>query len=140
MRRRRKGPSPDINVTPLVDVVLVLLIIFMVVTPKMEAGPAVELPRIRHAEQRGEAAVEPLVVSVTKDGLIHLDDGESPVPSDLLRQSLQEELDKAPDRRVVVKGDRAARYAQVRTVFAACRELGFKGVSLHVEQRAGAGG
>lgn len=140
MRPRRKGPSPDINVTPLVDVVLVLLIIFMVVTPKMEAGPPVELPRIANAEQRGESAVEPLVVSVTSDGAIHLDDADAPVPVNLLRESLKEELDKAPDRRVVVKGDRAARYAQVRTVFAACRELGFKGVSLHVEQRAGAGG
>lgn len=140
MRAPRKGPSPDINVTPLVDVVLVLLIIFMVVAPKMEEGPSVELPRIRNAEQRADTPEKPLVVVVTKDGTVFLDGQDDAVPPSDVSRELRALHEETPDRRVVVKGDRNARYAQVRAVFAACRDVGFKGVSLHVEERAERGG
>ena len=64
MLRRPKGPSPDMNVTPLVDVVLVLLIIFMVVTPQMEAGAMVDLPAVRNPDPQHKS-MKPITVSVT---------------------------------------------------------------------------
>ena len=65
--KRRTGAKPAMNVTPLVDVVLVLLIIFMVVTPQMEAGVSVTLPSIKNPDQ-GNASMQPTTVSLTKDG------------------------------------------------------------------------
>ncbi|HLT31672.1 MAG TPA: biopolymer transporter ExbD, partial [Myxococcaceae bacterium] len=70
--RRGGGVKADINVTPLVDVVLVLLIIFMVVTPQMESGVAVDLPKARNTEESG-ATTEPVTLSIDKDGAIYLE-------------------------------------------------------------------
>lgn len=128
--RRRSPVKPDINVTPLVDVVLVLLIIFMVITPKMEPGKDVELPKAKNVDATTSIKRTPLIVSVTKTGDVWVDDDQ---PSELL-VALKKVHDEQPDRRVVVKGDKAVRYGDVMRVFKQCQNAGFSGVSMQVRE------
>src|SRR2546427_13230974 len=72
----KSGVRSDINITPLVDVVLVLLIIFMVVTPMLQRGKSVELPKAKHAVT-GQGA-EPAFISVTKDGNVYVEQDKKP--------------------------------------------------------------
>jgi biopolymer transport protein ExbD len=118
------------NVTPLVDVVLVLLIIFMVVIPAMEAGAEVELPTIVNVEADPED--EPVVISIEAGGTIWVD--EDVVERDELEEMLRFVHEGDPTRRVVIKADREARYADARFVFAASRTIGFPSLSLQVSE------
>jgi biopolymer transport protein ExbD/biopolymer transport protein TolR len=132
----RKGPEPDINVTPLVDVVLVLLIIFMVIMPQMEAGMAVNLPGMHHPDGASKGKLEPLLVSLSASGTLYLD--KELVDREQLTARLREAHAREPERAVVLKGDKAVRYDEVRALFKQCQELGFPGVSLQVgELRTG---
>ena len=70
---RPEARPPEINVTPLVDVVLVLLIIFMVVIPQLESGAAIDVPSARHADQRSDAEHEAISLGVTVSGEVFLD-------------------------------------------------------------------
>jgi len=133
--RRRVSIRPEMNVTPLVDVVLVLLIIFMVIAPQMEAGAAVDLPGVVHPDGKNEEA-EPLTLSLTADGRTFVD--KEPLADDALRARLADEHARSPGRRVVLKADRAARWVGVRGVFKTCHDLGFPGVSLQVGDLADA--
>jgi biopolymer transport protein TolR len=126
----REPLKPDMNVTPLVDVVLVLLIIFMVVTPQLEAGAAVELPAARHPDKAETAKLDFTTVSLTQRGELFLD--RDAVSREALVQRLTQLHEKEPDQRVVLKADRGVRYAEVRSLFKACQDLGFPGVSLQV--------
>jgi biopolymer transport protein ExbD len=135
--RRRERARPDINVTPLVDVVLVLLIIFMVVVPQMEAGAAVTLPGITHPDPRTDAASAPITVTVTAGGALFLE--KAPMERGALIATLSEMHLANRSRRVILKGDRDARYRDVRSLFRDCQQIGFPGVSLQVgDRRAGA--
>jgi biopolymer transport protein ExbD len=120
------------NVTPLVDVVLVLLIIFMVVIPAMEAGAEVELPTIVNVEADPED--EPLVLSIERGGTVWVD--EDVVTIDVLEAHLRTLHDADPERRAVIKADREARYEDARAVFAACRSIGFPALALQVSEDA----
>jgi biopolymer transport protein ExbD len=120
------------NVTPLVDVVLVLLIIFMVIMPQMEKGIAVNLPGILNTEQT-EQKLEPITLSLTKTGKLFIE-------KDLFeRQVFFEKLkalhDEKPERRIVLKADKDTRYDEVRELFKSCQEIGFPGISLQVGDR-----
>jgi biopolymer transport protein TolR len=126
---RRAVLAPEMNVTPLVDVVLVLLIIFMVVTPQMEAGVSVTLPSIHNPDQ-GNGALEPTTVTLTKDGKFFFEKEELPV--DVLMARLKDVHGARPDSRVVLKADKELGYGKVRALFKACQDLGFPGVSLQV--------
>jgi biopolymer transport protein TolR len=128
-KKRRSGVAPDINVTPLVDVVLVLLIIFMVVTPQMEAGVSVTLPSIRNPDQ-GNGSLEPTTVTLTKDGKFYFEKEERTVEA--LMTELKALHDAKPDNRVVLKADKDLEYGKVRELFKACQDMGFPGVSLQV--------
>jgi biopolymer transport protein TolR len=128
-KKRRAGVAPDINVTPLVDVVLVLLIIFMVVTPQMEAGVSVTLPSIRNPDQ-GNGALEPTTVTLTKNGKFFYEKEERTLEA--LLTELQALHDARPDTRVVLKADKDLEYGVVRSMFKSCQDLGFPGVSLQV--------
>ena len=121
------------NVAPLVDVVLVLLIIFMVITPQMEAGASVEIPTADNPDAR-KPKKDPITVSVTKDGQVFIEKSTSP-STDLIADltALQKE---DPARTVRIKGDFRARYDAVRTVFKSAQEVGFPGVSIQVGDRA----
>jgi len=128
-KKRRAGLAPEMNVTPLVDVVLVLLIIFMVVTPQMEAGVSVTLPSIKNPDQ-GNGSLQPTTVSLTKDGKFYFE------KESLTLEALMERLKllhaSNAESRVVLKADRDLGYGKVRELFKACQDLGFPGVSLQV--------
>ncbi len=126
--RRPEQAKPDINVTPLVDVVLVLLIIFMVIIPQMEAGAAVNLPGVQHPDEKTDAQHKPVTVSVTASGKLYLE--KQLVTREQLIAGLQQVHVAAPGRRVILKGDRGASYGYVRGIFKDCQQVGFPGVSL----------
>jgi biopolymer transport protein ExbD len=126
------GVKNDINVTPLVDVVLVLLIIFMVVTPMLQRGKPVELPKAEMTEKENKEA-DPLVVSITSEAKTYVESDE--VTNDTLITRLTEELAKTPGKRILLKGDGKLTYGDVRKVMDKIRQAGFKGVGLGVEEK-----
>ncbi len=126
-----KQPEPEINVTPLVDVVLVLLIIFMVVTPAISEGENVELPSIFNVDKKKE--VDPLEVTLAPGGVVVVD--KERVALAALESKLRSAYQADPERKVMLKADHAMPYAEVRGAFAMAQNIGFKGISLKVIQR-----
>jgi biopolymer transport protein ExbD len=128
--------TSDINVTPLVDVCLVLLIIFMVVTPMLQKGVPVNLPVTEDPEKTPDTDKQ-LQISVKADGTIYL--GSLPV----LKQQMQSELEKiherTPDCEIAVKGDKLVKYGAVLEALKACREVGFNNVGLIAQPKKGPG-
>lgn len=120
--------ASDINVTPLVDVCLVLLIIFMVVTPLMVTGLPVQLPR---ASTGDALAREPLQVTLLADGTLSI--GESIVRMDEARSTLGRARADI-DRPVVVQADKTLPYGTVVAVLDACRDAGFTTVGLATQK------
>ena len=129
---RKSSLTPEMNVTPLVDVVLVLLIIFMVVTPQLEAGAAVELPVAMNPDPENKN-LEPTTVSLAANGSFFLDRKE--LTRDALVVELKTLHKSKPDAPVVLKADRGVAYQQVRGVFKAMQDIGFPGISLQVIDR-----
>jgi biopolymer transport protein TolR len=127
-----RGVKSDINVTPLVDVVLVLLIIFMVVTPMLQRGKDVKLPQSHSVEEEKKAAGDPIVVSVTTDRRVFIESDE--LNGDKFVQRMREKLAPAPGRKILLKGDTALQFEDVRKVMALVREAGGKGIALGVEE------
>jgi biopolymer transport protein TolR len=132
-RSRRNDVAPDINVTPLVDVVLVLLIIFMVIAPALEHGERVELPGVLQPDKTQKSKLDPITVTVARSGTVYLE--KTPVALDALPAQLASIHGTEPDRRVVLKGDGTLDYQKVRDVFAVVQNAGFTGVSLQVSKR-----
>ncbi|HEX6096435.1 MAG TPA: biopolymer transporter ExbD [Thermoanaerobaculia bacterium] len=128
--------TSDINVTPLVDVCLVLLIIFMVVTPLLQKGVQVNLP-ITDAPEKTPDTEKQLQIAVKADGSVYL--GPNVVRKDQVESSLKEIYERTPDREIAVKGDRLVKYGDVLDVLKACREVGFNDVGL-ISQPKKAGG
>ena len=133
--KKRRDVTPDINVTPLVDVVLVLLIIFMVIAPALEHGERVELPGILQPDKEQKGKLDPVTVTVAKSGTVYLE--KAPTTIEGLPAQLADIHAREPDRRVVLKGDGALDYQKVRDVFAVVQNAGFPGVSLQVQKRGG---
>lgn len=129
--------TPDINVTPLVDVVLVLLIIFMVIAPALEHGERVELPGVLMPDKNQKSKLDPLTVTVAHSGTIYVE--KEQVAADQLPARLAAVHGSEPERRVVLKGDSAVDYQKVRDLFGVVQNAGFSGVSLMVSKRKGAG-
>jgi biopolymer transport protein TolR len=134
------GGSPneikgDINVTPLVDVCLVLLIIFMVVTPMLQQGVDVMLPQGSHAEKKpGEKG--DLIISVKVDGTVFV--GQHWIPDKDLPTYLQAEYQKDPSRTVMLKADKRINYGKIRLVMRAANDAQFTRVAVLTEnQQAG---
>jgi TolR protein len=127
------GMQSDINVTPLVDVCLVLLIIFMVVTPMLQKGVDVALPETTQPEKMPDTERD-LVVSVKQDGNVYVKDKW--ITDENLPAVLQEQHDNNPDRNVVVKGDRRLKYKRVREVMRLINEAGFTRVGLVTERES----
>ncbi len=119
--------TSDINVTPLVDVCLVLLIIFMVVTPMLQKGVPVNLP-VTDAPEKTPDTEKQLQISVKADGSVYL--GPNVVRKDQVESSLKEIFERTPDREIAVKGDQKVKYGDVLDVLKACREVGFNDVGL----------
>jgi biopolymer transport protein ExbD len=131
------GVRSDINITPLVDVVLVLLIIFMVVTPMLQRGKSVELPKAKHAKaNQTEGEPDPLFVSVTKDGSIFIEQDKTPSGKDDVTAAMKAAGEGR--RRIMVKADIDTDYGKVRPVLDWASKAKLKGVSLAVEELKGA--
>ena len=123
-----------INVTPLVDVVLVLLIIFMVVAPgMMKPGPEIDLPNTAKPPEQGDAR-ERLLVTVDERGALWIDDQQ--VTPDRFGDSLRLAAGGMSDAKVVIQGDASLRFGDVRHTMVAVEEAGFKDVGL-IAERAG---
>jgi len=125
-----KGIKNDINVTPLVDVVLVLLIIFMVITPMLQRGKDVHLPKGGHPEAE-EKDGDPLVMSITADKKTWIE--SNAVPEAELEGKLGTEFVKNPGRKILLKGDEAVEVGEVRKAMDHAKKAGAKGVELAIE-------
>lgn len=125
-RRFRRRPMSDINVTPFVDVMLVLLIIFMVTAPLMTVGVPVDLPKTKAPSLHEKT--EPLVISVTEAGEIFVQ--ESLLPLEALVPKLRAILEGKPDMRVFVRGDAKIAYGRIVEVMGTLTSAGFEKVAL----------
>jgi biopolymer transport protein ExbD len=121
------GPQADINITPLVDIVLVLLIIFMVIAPMLEKGADVKLPKVVNAVSKQDSA-DDLILSVNVDGTIFLDVVE--ISAEDLEKELEGILLAEPFKPILIKGDVESRYVHVRKVMEICERSGAKAVGL----------
>ena len=130
--RRRYRPLAEINVTPLVDVMLVLLIIFMVTAPLMTSGVPVDLPKTSAAPINSDS--EPLTVSIDAQGSIFLQDQQVQLPE--LVGKLQAIAQNNPDRRIFVRGDKDLAYGRIMEVMGTITQGGFTKVALLAEQPA----
>jgi len=131
-RRRRRGgrggqPMAEINVTPMVDVMLVLLIIFMVAAPLLTVGVPVELPKTAASALPSEAE-EPLAVTITADGVITIQTTE--VPMDELVNRLRAIAVERADDRIFLRADGAVPYQVVAQVMGALNRGGFSSIGL----------
>jgi biopolymer transport protein TolR len=124
-RGRRRPPLAEINVTPLVDVMLVLLIISMVAAPMLQEGIPLELPKSESASPIEDTDV---VVSVDRDGRIRIN--EQPVHPDLLGERMQALARSRPDETVFLRGDRLLPYGEVLLVMDRIRKAGITKVAL----------
>ena len=124
--RRRFKPNAEINVTPFVDVMLVLLIVFMVAAPLLTVGVEVDLP---DTEARAlTTSEEPLTITVQADGTLYL--MESLVTYDELGSRLEAISSSGSDARVYIRGDDAASYGEVIRVMARISALGYTNIGL----------
>ena len=128
--RGRYRPLAEINVTPLVDVMLVLLIIFMVTAPLMTSGVDVDLPKTDAKPLNSDA--QPLTVTINAEGHIYLQDSQVEIPD--LVAKLQAVSQNNPERRIFVRGDRAVSYGLVMQVMGTITQGGFSKVALLAEQ------
>ncbi len=123
-----------INVTPLVDVVLVLLIIFMVVAPQMRKGPEVDVPDTAKPLEQGDERGR-ILVTIDEAGGLWIDD--QPVAAERLGEDLRAAVGAEPDPRIVIRGDAGLHFRAVRQAMLAIEQAGFHGVGL-IAKRAGA--
>ncbi len=132
--RRNSGDAmSQINVTPLVDVMLVLLVIFMVTAPILQQGIAVNLPQVRAGALTGEEVQ--LVVAITKQGKVFLNDaGMAPQE---LPGKLQAILRERPDRQVYLRADADVPYGEVMKVMGTIREAGVQKLGMVTAPPAG---
>jgi biopolymer transport protein TolR len=127
--RRRYQLITDINVTPLVDVMLVLLIVFMVTAPLLTVGVDVDLPKVQNEPITTQ--VEPLVVTVQKDGNIAL--MQTPIEIEQLVPRLLAITANKPDTQIYLRGDQAINYGRVMEVMGTLSAAGFNKVALITE-------
>jgi biopolymer transport protein TolR len=130
---QRYRPMADINVTPMVDVMLVLLVVFMVTAPLLTVGVPVELPQTK-AQQLNEPK-EPLVISINAEGKTYLQNSE--IATDQLVPRLQAITNNNPSASIYVRGDRNISYGRVLEVMGLISAAGFTKVSLVAEQPQG---
>jgi len=134
-RSKRHAPMSEINVTPFVDVMLVLLIIFMVAAPMMTGGVPVDLPQAK-GTQLESPKKEPMVVSVTREGKVYLGQQETDVITlEAIGAKLQAIAKErgGTDEPIFVRGDKAVEYQHVARVMARIKEAGFRKLSLVTE-------
>jgi biopolymer transport protein ExbD/biopolymer transport protein TolR len=122
-----------INITPLVDVVLVLLIIFMVMAPQMRKGKEVNLPTTAKPPEQGDERGK-ILVTIDEAGGLWIDD--QPVTAEHFGDSLRAAAGTQQDPKVVIRGDARLHFIQVRQAMSAIEDAGFRGVGLVAERSA----
>jgi len=125
-----------INITPLVDVVLVLLIIFMVMAPQMRKGPDVHLPNTAKPTSQGDERGR-ILVSIDETGKLWIDD--KPVAAEHFGDALRAAVGSETNPKVVIRGDAKLNFREVRQAMSAIEQSGFRGVGL-ITKPAGARG
>ena len=136
--KKMKAPPvvADINVTPMVDVMLVLLIIFMVITPMLSKGVSVDMATTKHAIAMSAADKEDAVmVAITRDGKVFLSPGNAQTTADQLPPKIKDLLTNKLDKTVYIKSDARARYERVVDVVDNLRAAGVDQLGLLTEQQ-----
>jgi biopolymer transport protein TolR len=134
--KRNEGAkvNSNINVTPMVDVMLVLLIIFMVITPMLQKGVSVDLAKVNNPTQMPDADKEDaLLVAVMRDGKIYF--GNDMITPDALTEKIKDRLANRVDKRVFIRADARAKYGTVVEVVDNVRAAGVDDLGLLTEQR-----
>ena len=126
VRRGRRAALSEINVTPLVDVMLVLLIIFMISAPLLTVGVPLQLPKTEAGAIRDQN--DPLTVSIRADGTVFLNENQTPFAA--LSPTLADIAGKSPAKPIYVRADGRAPYAIVAQVMAALSSSGFTSINL----------
>ena len=126
INRSSKEPMSEINVTPFVDVMLVLLIIFMVTAPLLTVGIPVDLPKVKADALTDQK--DPIEITVKLDGLIYL--GESEVEIENLIPRLNAITDQNTEARIYVRGDRVVAYGRVMEIMSIINSAGYIKVAL----------
>ena len=130
--RPSAGVMAEINVTPLVDVVLVLLIIFMVVTPMLSRGVDVQLPIASNSEKKQDTGNQ-IIVSVTQNGAIYIE--TTKVDIDNLQGKMEEEIRKNPGKDIFFKADKRLKYKGAREALEKVHAAGATQVQLGTEEK-----
>ena len=125
-RSRRHAPMSEINVTPFVDVMLVLLIIFMVAAPLLTVGVPIDLPETQAKQLNSET--QPITISVREEGQIFLQETE--ITAEELIPKLKAIARNGYDERLYVRGDRATNYGTVMRLMGALNQAGYKKIGL----------
>ncbi|HTS56831.1 MAG TPA: biopolymer transporter ExbD [Terriglobales bacterium] len=136
LAKRNEGAkvTSDINVTPMVDVMLVLLIIFMVITPMLQKGVSVDLAKVNNPESMPDADKEDaLVVAIMRDGKIFF--GNDQTPPDQLTQKVKDRLASRVDKRIFIRADARAKFGSVVSVVDNVRAAGVDQLGLLTDQR-----
>jgi len=128
----KKGPRSDINITPLVDVVLVLLIIFMVVTPALNEGAQIELPKVLTPDVKPKD-LHPIEVTIAPDGTTVVE--KQNINPKELKATLARLHEKDPTRSLMLKSDEGMKWGRMRSTFLELQNIGFKGVLLKVVEK-----
>jgi biopolymer transport protein ExbD len=131
------GPKSDINVTPLVDVMLVLLIIMMIIAPLLQQGVALTLPIATNSSEKPETP-EDTLVQITADGQFHVN-GRAVAESDL-RRAVEEALEMKNQRILIIKADEDAAYGSVMTAMDQLRLVGLEDIGLITDRGSQGGG
>ncbi len=136
LAKRNEGAkvNSDINVTPMVDVMLVLLIIFMVVTPMLQHGVTVDMAKVNNPEQMPDADKEDaLLVAVMRDGKVFF--GTDPIKVEDLTGRIKDRLANKTDKRVFIKADARAKFGSVVEVVDNVRSAGVDQLGLLTDQK-----
>ena len=128
------GVMSEINVTPMADIMIVLLIIFMVITPMLSKGVDVKLPRAANTKERKDES-KSITVAVKKDGSVFLNGLRLGNPDADLAPQVREKLEELQDKLIYLKGDEGTTYDQVMRVMDLVREGGVEEIALIAEPK-----
>src|SRR5580704_8484961 len=140
LAKRNEGAkvNSDINVTPMVDVMLVLLIIFMVITPMLQKGVSVDLAKVNNPESMPDADKEDaLIVAIMRDGKVYF--GRDQISPDQLTDKIKDRLASRTDKRVFVRADARAKFGSVVEVVDNVRAAGVDDLGLLTDQKKNTG-
>jgi biopolymer transport protein TolR len=131
---KKGGAMADINVTPMADIMIVLLIIFMVITPMLSKGVDVKLPQASNTKERKDDP-KTIIVAVRKDGATFLNGVRVDNPDQDLTNLVKDRLEDVQDKIVYLKGDQGLAYSEIMKVMDLCRAGGVEEVALIADQK-----